>query len=315
MEVIKLYKKPKLRNPQMFAVWPGMGRVGPIAANYLRKKLGAEELGQIDPSGFFFHSEISVKDGLLELPGLPASRFYYWKNKYSLSDLLIFIADAQPQLKGYKLANLVLDVADQFGVKKIYTSGASAIIPHPERPRVLAVPNNTKLLEYLKGYDVVLLGEGAITGLNGLLLGVARERGIDGICLMGELSYYATQVENPKSSLAVLEVLGKMLNIEIDFQGLDEFTQHMEPKIEELVREGMRAFGGFIKLVRPTEEPVSDVYTGIPESAKIRIEKLFEEARHDRSKVFELKAELDKWGLFERYQDRFLDLFKKKDAD
>ena len=313
MEAIKLYKKPKLKAPQMFAVWPGMGNVGPIAADYLCRKLGAKELGEIDPSGFFYHTGISVRHGLLELPRLPENRFYYWQGKGSLSDLLIFIAEVQPQARGFQLANLVIDVAKQFGVERIYTSGASAVIPHPARPRVLTVPNNSKLLEYLKKYDVVLLGEGAITGLNGLLLGVAREGGIDGICLMGELSYYATRVENPKSSKAVLEVLSKMLGIEVDFQELEEFAQRMEPKIQNLVKRKMLAFGGVIKLVRPEEEPISDVSTGVPESAKIRIEELFEEARHDRSKVFELKAELDKWGLFERYQDRFLDLFEEED--
>jgi len=29
-------------------------------------------------------------------------------------------------------------------------------------------------------------------------------------------------------------------------------------------------------------------------------------------KPYELKAELDRWGLFEEYEDRFLTIFKKK---
>ena len=52
-------------------------------------------------------------------------------------------------------------------------------------------------------------------------------------------------------------------------------------------------------------------HSGIPKSAKDRIENLFKQAAKDRSKAIELKAELDKWGIFEKYQDRFLDLFKK----
>ena len=42
-----------------------------------------------------------------------------------------------------------------------------------------------------------------------------------------------------------------------------------------------------------------------------KIERLFLEARTSREKALELKRELDRWGLFEMYEDRFLDLFKK----
>jgi hypothetical protein len=41
-----------------------------------------------------------------------------------------------------------------------------------------------------------------------------------------------------------------------------------------------------------------------------RIEKLFLEARLDRSKAIVLKNELDRWDLYKNYEDRFLDLFK-----
>ena len=44
--------------------------------------------------------------------------------------------------------------------------------------------------------------------------------------------------------------------------------------------------------------------------AEARIEGLFQRARQDRSMALELKSELDRQGLFKRYEDRFLDLFK-----
>ena len=48
-------------------------------------------------------------------------------------------------------------------------------------------------------------------------------------------------------------------------------------------------------------------------SARARIEELFAAAARDRSKAFELKQELDRFGLFGEYEDRFLDLFRKPD--
>jgi hypothetical protein len=49
---------------------------------------------------------------------------------------------------------------------------------------------------------------------------------------------------------------------------------------------------------------------GLAAGDRRRIETLFSEAERDRSRALALKAELDRLGVFERYEDRFLDLFR-----
>jgi len=51
---------------------------------------------------------------------------------------------------------------------------------------------------------------------------------------------------------------------------------------------------------------------GIPVDARVRINELFERVMRGESEPGELKDELDRWGLFEEYEDRFFDIFKKK---
>jgi hypothetical protein len=51
---------------------------------------------------------------------------------------------------------------------------------------------------------------------------------------------------------------------------------------------------------------------GVPRDARNRIEELLEKSKREPSLVPELVAELNKWGLFHEYQDRFLSLFKKR---
>jgi len=51
---------------------------------------------------------------------------------------------------------------------------------------------------------------------------------------------------------------------------------------------------------------------GIPVDARMRIDELFEEVEKGEYGPGELKAELDRWGLFEEYEDRFLNIFKKR---
>ena len=52
--------------------------------------------------------------------------------------------------------------------------------------------------------------------------------------------------------------------------------------------------------------------SGIPRHTRHAIEQLFEETMRDRTKAPELEAELRRWNLFEEYEDRFLNLFRKR---
>jgi hypothetical protein len=50
---------------------------------------------------------------------------------------------------------------------------------------------------------------------------------------------------------------------------------------------------------------------GVPADARVRIEELFKMVSAGDLEPGELKKELDRWGLFEEYEDRFLSIFKK----
>ena len=52
--------------------------------------------------------------------------------------------------------------------------------------------------------------------------------------------------------------------------------------------------------------------SGIPADARVKIEELFRMAYAGECEPRELKDELDRWDLFEDYEDRFLALFKKR---
>lgn len=50
---------------------------------------------------------------------------------------------------------------------------------------------------------------------------------------------------------------------------------------------------------------------GVPADARMRIEDLFRQVSNGEREPGELKSELDRWGLFGEYEDRFFSLFKK----
>ncbi len=241
--LIKLYARPKLNTPNMLASWPGIGNVSIIAASYLKKSLDFKELGEIEPSAFFDAIGVVAKDNVVEEPQFPQSLFYYWKNKGGGSDLILFIGEDQPYTKGYELANCVLDVAERFQVKRIYTCAAAlSRIHHTEQPRVWGVATSPHMTGELEKYDLVQRGNLQISGLNGLLLGVTKEREIEGICLLGEVPMHATRIQNPVAALAVLQVLVRMLGIEIDFTELAQTARETADRVKQVVAEAMEEY-------------------------------------------------------------------------
>lgn len=249
---IRLYKRPKLDSPILIACWPGIGNVGIIAVDTLRRMLGAEELGEIEPWDFFYPRKVIIRDGELKALEFPINKFYF--KKTMRRDLLFFIGEEQPGdggrvyaegTKAYRMANLVLDVALKFGCQRVYTSGAAvAPIHHTARSRVWAVPNSDVLIDEVRGYENTVLmsdiegrgGQGNITGLNGLLLGVAKKRGLEAICVMGEIPIYVHgfPIPYPKGSKSVLEVLSAALGIEVDMQEIDGLVEQSERDIDSV---------------------------------------------------------------------------------
>lgn len=250
---IKLYREPQLREPILFCGWPGIGNIGLTAIDTLRGVLTAQVLGEIEPWDFFDPQRVVIRQGLLKDLEFPSNKFYF--RRLENRDLLFFIGQQQPSegrtryaegQKAYQMANLVLDVAERFGCRRVYTSGAAVTqIHHTTRPRVWAVPNSEELIDQVKQYaNTILMSEiegrkdqGVITGLNGLMLGVAKKRGLEAICLMGEIPYYLQGAPwpYPKGSKSVLEVLAKILNTKFDLSKLDELAQKVEETIEEFL--------------------------------------------------------------------------------
>ncbi len=212
------------------------------ATTYLKDKVGAEEFGSVKPHLFFSPAGVLVQDNIVGTPGFPQSKFYYWKSKGLGNDLIIFIGETQPALKQYEFANLVLDVAQKFKVERIYTFAAAIVHQRSEEPRVWAAATDARLLEDLKRYGVVLRGDYHIRGLNGLLLGMAMERGFAGICLLGETLQHFAEMENPGASLAVLQVLTEMLDIDIDLSELKEEAKRADEEMDLLAKETMTQY-------------------------------------------------------------------------
>jgi proteasome assembly chaperone (PAC2) family protein len=271
---------------------------------------------------------IDVREGVGSAGRVPRSMFFELRNPQAARDLLIFIGEAQPPMHGHAFCHRLLDYAQQRGIRRLFTFAALATQLHPSnQPRVFGVTTHPALLDDLRRVEATLLKEGQISGLNGVLLAAGAERNLQGMCLLGELPYFAAGVPNPRASQAVLEAFAMLAGISIDFADLkaqgDQVEQALLQMLEKM-QEAARAQGAELNIesanhIDDQEDDESDAAddgqkpAAIDEASRQRIEQLFQAADRDRSQAVGLKQELDRLGVFRQYEDRFLDLFKKAD--
>jgi uncharacterized protein len=304
----------KLDNPWLVAVWPGMGHVAISAGYYLMAKLGMHLLAEFATEELFDIEHVEVKGGLVHPGRLPRSRVFAWQDPRKRHDILVFIGEAQPPRGKAEFCRRLVEFAKGLQVERVFTFAAMGTRMHPDQAsRVFGAATDAETLAELEREAIEILEDGHIGGLNGVLLGVAAERGLHGACLLGEMPHIFAQLAYPKASLAVLEVFATIAGVAIDLGELAEQARDMEEKLRELLAQ-----------VEPSyEQPMpSDVESspaepaeeeGLSPADRQRIERFFDQAAKDRSHAYELKRELDRLGVYPEYEDRFLDLFKKSD--
>lgn len=307
---------PTARRPWLVAVWPGMGQVALTAGYYLMSRLRMHEADTIPVRDLFDVEHVDVKDGLVRMGRLPQSRLFLRLDPDGRREGAVFIGEAQPPLGKHAFCTRLLDAAGRLGVDTVFTFAAMATSMHPSAPsRVLGVATHPEGLPELRRHGVEIMPDGRITGLNGVFLAAAAERGMKGIGLLGEIPAFAAQLPFPKASAAVLAVFSRMVGLPIDLRELEEYGRTMEEQLVQIVRQMQEA----LRQGAPPAEEEAEAAEARPEPApagpeeadRRRIEELFRQAARDRSKTFELKRELDRLGLFKDYEDRFLDLFRK----
>ncbi len=206
----------------MIAAWPGMGYIAKISADYLRRRLGAKLFAEIN----YYHNILVYNNGVGELTPI-RHRYYAAESR----NLIICVGDAQPSIpeESIKLAEAVIDIAVEFNVKRIFTMAAYPT-EYTDEPKVYGIYTDESLKSVLEENDVVIIKEeGAVNGLNGVVIGIAKNRGISGACLMGNIKY--ANIPQHLTSRAVLTRLAAILKIELDTTLLEKRARRLDKSI------------------------------------------------------------------------------------
>ncbi len=228
MDTIEIHyeEKPKLKNPVFIEGLPGIGNVGKLAAEHLIDQMKGKKFAEI-VSKHFPPQVVIEESGVIRLVD---NQLFYAKRDGKKPDVIILTGDYQgltPEGQ-YELSDFILRELKALNVKKIFTLGGYGIGRMIRKPRVLGAATEESLVKEMKKLGVVFSrnepGAG-IVGASGLLLGLGKYYGMESVCLMGETSGYFV---DPKSARAVLEILAKILDVDVNYDELEAKAKQID---------------------------------------------------------------------------------------
>jgi len=203
--VLKVLQRPELESPLFIAGLTGFGAVGKISADLLIESSKAEVFAELY-SPYLPDYVIIDEGGIIRLPSY---RFYY--SKRLERDVIILTCDTQPpgdDLKAhYSMCSLALDLAEKYRCKFIVTMGG---FPNPKSDKELFVAaTDSELAKRFVDDKVEVYRNGRIIGGTGLLLGLAKLRGIKGLSVLGVT---AGLMEDHKAAFSVFRFVSRLLS-------------------------------------------------------------------------------------------------------
>ncbi len=172
---------PSLENPVFVQGLPGFGNVGRIAAHLLIKFCEAKPFAELYSPSFPDYVSISSK-GITHLP-----KYEFYAAPMEKNNLIIMTGETQPSfddvLAHYQVCGEIVDFAEKLGCHFIMTMGGVPITE--EKAQVYVAATSSRLATEFMEKGAVIYSKGRIVGGTGLTLALAKERKLDGVCLLG----------------------------------------------------------------------------------------------------------------------------------
>jgi proteasome assembly chaperone (PAC2) family protein len=199
---------PKLEKPIFVQGLPGFGNVGKIATHLLIKFCAAKPFAELYSPSFPDYVSVNSK-GICRLP-----RYEFHAAPMEKNDFIIMTGDTQPSFDDvvahYSVCSEILDFIERQECSFIVTIGGVPI--SEEKTQVYVAATSPRLALQFMEKGAVIYSRGRIVGATGLLLGLAKERNMEGVCLLGTTAGFRA---DRGAGFTVFKFLMKVLGNEV----------------------------------------------------------------------------------------------------
>ncbi len=237
-------ERPILNQPDMvvaLAGWADAAQVATGTVAYLVRKLEANRFAEVNPDEFYNFPElrptVTIENGVMASLRMPRANFFYWKSGLGGHDLIL-VHGVEPHHYWQRFSDLILDIADTMGVRRIYTlGGLYDRIPHTLPTRISGVVNAPQLTVFLEEFGVIPVNYQGPASFHSVLLTECARLDKEAVGLWGHCPFYIRVEANPMVCLALAEKLVDMLGVKVDLEELRQAGEYLSGTLDRLLAE------------------------------------------------------------------------------
>ncbi len=220
-----------LKSPKIVVGVPDSGLVGTIACSYLVEQLNLEEIGYIDSE---------LMPAVLVVHG---SRPEYPIHIFGRGGIVVVLSEVPltPRLSSAVAKELVSWAKSLRAEIIVGVTGLPSRRREEspdEKPAVLGVASDDRIVRSLKSFGAVPFEDGVISGLHASILKQSMATGQSGLVLMGES---LIQFPDPLAASGVVEALGGLLSVKVDVKPLLKESEEIRLRLRELMQQTQAA--------------------------------------------------------------------------
>jgi len=224
--LVEMNEKPKLQDPVLIEGLPGIGFVANIAALHLIRELQAKRFAEIHSSAFQDLAVTTEGGGTRS----PINELYYSKGKSGERDIVIWYGNTQAltTFGQYELCDRVLEIAKDLGCKYVITLGGFRQEEVRTPPQIYCAASDRETLEKVLNLGTKIM-VGQIFGIAGIMVGLARLRGVKSFSLLVDtLGTYP----DAEATRCTLSILNKFMDMNIDLAGVSSAAEETKKILE-----------------------------------------------------------------------------------
>jgi proteasome assembly chaperone (PAC2) family protein len=264
--------------------WVNGGEVSVAGMNYFIKQFSGTKFAELPASRYHIYQvpglesirpTFTMEEGLIVDTHLPKNQFFYAKDPASRHDL-VFFRGTEPNLYWEEYANTVVELACDLGASRLYAfCGILDRSPYTREPLISTTCTDAKIKEEMERYNVTFSHREGPATFNQMLIHTCKGKNLEGVNFTVRIPCYPEYSViipySPKSMKAVLVRLKDLMNLDMNFEEVDNDIKELEGKLD-FIRQQNPEFNTYIeKLEKDYEEMTYEESLDISADDAIRL--------------------------------------------
>lgn len=232
---------PLLRDPVLIAAFEGWNDAGDAASGaveHLELTWDAKPLAELDSEDYYDYQVnrpmIRQIDGVTREIVWPTTQLSLCTPPGSDRDVLL-LRGVEPNMRWRSYCDELLEFVEELGVHTVVILGALlADTPHS---RPVPVTGTAHSIEAAERFSLERSRYEGPTGITGVLQDACVKAGVPAVSFWAAVPHYVSQPPNPKATVALLQRVEEVLDLEVPLGDLPGQAEDWEESVSEMTRD------------------------------------------------------------------------------